>query len=75
MAMARVTPARSGLKRTASGILPSQAIEALIEGGEVKISEPLLEKQLQPASLDLRLGSRPRPTQKAQPGASTCLPA
>jgi dCTP deaminase len=57
MAMARVTPARSGLKRTASGILPSQAIEALIDGGEVKISEPLLENQLQPASLDLRLGT------------------
>ena len=45
------------MKRTASGILPSQAIEALIEGGEVKLSEPLLENQLQPASLDLRLGT------------------
>jgi dCTP deaminase len=55
--MARVTPAKPGLKRTVSGILPSQAIEALIDGGEVKISEPLLEKQLQPASLDLRLGT------------------
>ena len=55
--MARVTPARPGLKRPVSGILPSQAIEALIDGGEVKISEPLLEKQLQPASLDLRLGT------------------
>jgi len=40
-----------------SGILPSQAIEALIQGGQVKIAEPLLEKQLQPASLDLRLGT------------------
>jgi dCTP deaminase len=55
--MARVTPARSGLKRIASGILPSQAIEALIDGGEIKLSEPLLENQLQPASLDLRLGT------------------
>ena len=44
-------------KRAQSGILPSQAIEALIEGGQVKLAEPLLERQLQPASLDLRLGT------------------
>ena len=35
MAMARTTTARTGSKRPASGILPSQAIEALIEGGVV----------------------------------------
>ena len=41
---------------TASGILPAQAIRALIAGGQVKIAAPLLGNQLQPASLDLRLG-------------------
>jgi dCTP deaminase len=48
---------RAAPRRTASGILPSQAIEGLIEDGQVKLVEPLLEKQLQPASLDLRLGT------------------
>jgi len=38
------------------GILPSQAIRALIEKGEVSLAEPILDNQLQPASLDLRLG-------------------
>ncbi len=44
-------------KRVQAGILPSQGIEALIAAGQVKLVEPLLEKQLQPASLDLRLGT------------------
>mgnify|MGYP001819356874 FL=1 len=39
------------------GILPSQAIEALIATGEVSLAEPILDNQLQPASLDLRLGN------------------
>ncbi len=38
------------------GILPSQAIEAMIGDDLISIAEPLLDKQLQPASLDLRLG-------------------
>jgi dCTP deaminase len=41
----------------AAGILPSQAITALIAAGQVKLAEPLLPNQLQPASLDLRLGT------------------
>ena len=42
--------------RTAGGILPSQAIRALVERGEVVVAQPLGAKQVQPASLDLRLG-------------------
>jgi len=38
------------------GILPAQAIRALISGGAVKLAEPLAPGQLQPASIDLRLG-------------------
>jgi dCTP deaminase len=47
---------KAAAKRVQAGILPSQAIEALIESGQVHLAEGLLPKQLQPASLDLRLG-------------------
>ena len=40
------------------GILPVQAIRGLIEAGYVRVAEPLLPNQLQPASLDLRLGAK-----------------
>lgn len=39
------------------GILPVQAIRAAISGGAVKLLEPAAPDQIQPASLDLRLGS------------------
>jgi dCTP deaminase len=40
------------------GILPCQSIEALIERGAITASLPFAAEQVQPASLDLRLGSR-----------------
>jgi len=40
-----------------SGILPVQAIRDLIARGALKLAEPPADRQLQPASLDLRLGS------------------
>jgi dCTP deaminase len=42
----------------AHGILPCQAIEALIAGGAIAAPHPFTEDQVQPASLDLRLGGR-----------------
>jgi dCTP deaminase len=39
------------------GILPSQAIERLIADGAIVLERPLSADQVQPASLDLRLGS------------------
>lgn len=39
-----------------AGILPCQAIEALISEGAIKPARDLAEGQIQPASLDLRLG-------------------
>ena len=42
------------------GILPAQAIRALVSGGALKLAEPMADGQLQPASIDLRLG-RARP--------------
>jgi len=40
------------------GILPDQAIEQLLAQGAISASAPLLDLQIQPASLDLRLGER-----------------
>jgi dCTP deaminase len=42
---------------TAYGILPSQAIGSLIETGAISASRPIVPGQVQPASLDLRLGA------------------
>jgi dCTP deaminase len=40
------------------GILPSQAIDALISGGAITSATPFDDDQVQPASLDLRLAGR-----------------
>ncbi len=40
-----------------SGVLPSQSIRALIQSGEIAADQPYVEGQIQPASLDLRLGN------------------
>jgi len=39
------------------GILPAQGIERLVCDGAITLAAPLAERQLQPASLDLRLGA------------------
>ncbi|PSL21603.1 2'-deoxycytidine 5'-triphosphate deaminase [Shimia abyssi] len=39
-----------------TGVLPSQAIEKMLTSGEITTTEPAVEGQIQPASLDLRLG-------------------
>ncbi len=39
-----------------TGVLPSQSIETMLTSGEITVTEPVLEGQVQPASLDLRLG-------------------
>ncbi len=40
-----------------SGVLPYQQIKAFVEAGYIKSPEPILEDQLQPASIDLRLSA------------------
>jgi len=40
------------------GVLPSQAILKMLEDGEITVMQPLSEGQIQPASLDLRLGAK-----------------
>lgn len=44
-------------QQSRGGIIPAQGVRALIEAGAVRLAAPLTERQLQPASLDLRLGS------------------
>lgn len=41
-----------------TGVLPSQAISRMIEAGELTATPAILPEQLQPASLDLRLGTK-----------------
>ncbi len=42
----------------ATGVLPSQAIRTLIDDGVISADAPIGEDQIQPASLDLRLGAK-----------------
>ena len=63
----RQNPARS------TGLLPAQDIRALIRGREIQALDEITEEQIQPASLDLRLGSeawRVRASFLPGPGAS-----
>src|SRR5258705_8511142 len=43
---------------TRPGILPCQAIDALIANGAISAASPFEDDQVQPASLDLRLGGK-----------------
>jgi len=40
-----------------SGVLPSQALEQMIASGAIRARTPILPEQVQPSSLDLRLGA------------------
>src|SRR5205085_4902441 len=57
--LARLSPiAQCPRPMTVDGILPCQAIEALIANDCVSATSPFEADQVQPASLDLRLGER-----------------
>ena len=40
-----------------NGVLPSQALESLIAAGNIRARTPILPEQIQPSSIDLRLGA------------------
>jgi dCTP deaminase len=40
-----------------TGVLPNQSIETMLENGQIKTDIPVVDGQVQPASLDLRLGT------------------
>lgn len=42
----------------AEGVLPSQALAEMVRAGQIRARTPVEEDQIQPASLDLRLGAR-----------------
>jgi dCTP deaminase len=52
----RPTPSSVAASDTTPGILPAQALRQLITDGALKLASPLGPRQLQPASVDLRLG-------------------
>ena len=45
-------------RRPAQGILPYQQITRLITAGTISAPTPIEDRQIQPASLDLRLGKK-----------------
>ena len=47
---------RELLSQHNSGVLPYQQIKAFVDAGYIGATEPIFEGQLQPASIDLRLG-------------------
>src|SRR5689334_11037682 len=49
---------RTSAKRLRPGILPATKIEGLINSGVILAGSPFVPGQIQPASLDLRLGVR-----------------
>lgn len=52
------TPGRSPSRRQGSaGILPSQVIKELIRSREIQAAAEIADRQIQPASIDLRLGT------------------
>lgn len=46
------------LDRSQGGVLSSRQIAAMVESGEIALAAPLAHGQIQPASLDLRLGTK-----------------
>ncbi|MGR3783469.1 MAG: 2'-deoxycytidine 5'-triphosphate deaminase domain-containing protein, partial [Albimonas sp.] len=50
-------PAQPDPRPQAPGVLPSQALRALIAEGRISAQTPIPAPQIQPASLDLRLGA------------------
>jgi dCTP deaminase len=50
--------AESGEVGFTTGILPAQELQQLIRGKELRGFEPIEDDQIQPASIDLRLGSK-----------------
>ena len=53
-----MTAAPRPLTDTPPGILPAQEIAALVDEGVITPARPLAPRQIQPASLDLRLGEK-----------------
>ena len=47
---------RMGRFMTGTGVLPAQTLRAMIADGVITATPPILDGQIQPASLDLRLG-------------------
>ena len=52
-----LSPGMPADNNIAKGVLPSQAIEKMAAAGQIRSRAPVLADQIQPSSIDLRLGS------------------
>ena len=52
----KVAPKDKVLQEFTTGILPSQSMRGLVATGDITAESPIAEEQIQPASIDLRLG-------------------
>ncbi len=50
-------PDETAGERHSTGLLPAQTLRAMVHAHEIAAASPILEEQIQPASLDLRLGT------------------
>ena len=51
------TPDSGTREKRTTGILPSQTIREMIKGGQIASDTPVIDGQIQPSSIDLRLGA------------------
>lgn len=51
------TPDSGTREKRTTGILPSQTIREMIRGGQIASDMPVIDGQIQPSSIDLRLGA------------------
>ena len=73
MALARAKAAIDG-ESGKGGILPAHAIQRLIDEGGIALGQPVIDGQIQPASLDLRLGHEAyRVRASFLPGPGICV--
>ena len=51
------TPDSGTREKRTTGILPSQTIREMIQNGQIRSDTPVIDGQIQPSSIDLRLGA------------------
>lgn len=70
----KLDPSPDAASRPRTGILPCQNIREMVEHGEIRFASPLDDDQIQPASIDLRLGDYAYPADTSfLPGAGVAF--
>ncbi len=75
MSQADLLPARPDMQRNGAGILPCQVIREMLRNKEIMAKADVAHDQIQPASIDLRLGDVAYPVDSSfLPGARLTVP-